>query len=100
LLGDVLTELKKIGTEVHFVENAEFSELVQQASSDPKKAALLTTMVAYQNLGNGKPAQIVDRTNAYTSQVLLRLGFRWTEPDSDYISKMLLAISQLGFFEV
>lgn len=38
--------------------------------------------------------------NEYTSQVLLRLGFRWTEPDNEYIGRMLTAISQLGFFDV
>ncbi len=31
---------------------------------------------------------------------LLRLGFRWTEPDSDYVGRLLTAISQLGFFDV
>ena len=46
------------------------------------------------------PRKQVDRDNEYTSQVLLRLGFRWSEPDSDYVGKMLTAISQLGFFEV
>ena len=71
----------------------------QQAAADPKKAALLTTMLAYQNMANGQPSKQVDRDNEYTSQVLLRLGFRWSEPDSDYVGKMLTAISQLGFFD-
>jgi thioester reductase-like protein len=100
LLGDVLNELKKIGTDIRFVESMEFGALVQQAAADPKKAALLTTMLAYQNMANGQPSKQVDRDNEYTSQVLLRLGFRWSEPDSDYVGKMLTAISQLGFFEV
>ena len=100
LLGDVLQELSKIGTAVDFVEASQFEAILQQAAADPKKASLLTTMVAYQNMSNGQPTQMVDRTNAYTSQVLLRLGFRWTEPNSDYIGKMLTAISQLGFFDM
>ena len=100
LLGDVLNELTKIGTEIRFVEAKEFDANLQQAASDPNKASLLTTMVAYQNLANGKPAQIVDRYNAYTSQVLLRMGFRWSEPDSEYISRMLTAINGLGFFDL
>ena len=77
----------------------EFGALVQQAAADPKKAALLTTMLAYQNMANGQPSKQVDRDNEYTSQVLLRLGFRWSEPDSEYVGKMLTAISQLGFFD-
>ena len=100
LLGDVLTGLKKIGTELRLVENEEFNAIMQKEALDPKKAALLTPMLAYQDMANGQPAQETDRDNAYTSQVLLRLGFRWTELDSDYFDKIFIAISQLGFFDV
>jgi len=100
LMGDVLTGLEKIGTPIRFVETQEFAERMEQAASDPKKASLLTTMVAYQGMAHGKPAQIVERNNEYTAQVLLRLGFRWTEPDNAYFNRMLTAISQLGFFDI
>jgi thioester reductase-like protein len=100
LLGNVLQVLDKLGTEMQFVEPEAFGLAVQQAALDPNKASLLTTMLAYQNIAHGQPTQIVDRNNAYTSQVLLRLGFRWTEPDNEYIGRMLTAISQLGFFDV
>ena len=100
LLGNVLQVLDKLGTKMEFVEPEAFGMAVQQAALDPNKAPLLTTMLAYQNIANGQPTQIVDRNNAYTSQVLLRLGFQWTEPDNEYIGRMLTAISQLGFFDV
>ena len=100
LMGDVLTGLEKIGTPIRFVEQQEFGMLVQQAAADPQKASLLTTMLAYKNIAKDQPTHVVDRTNDYTSQVLLRLGFRWTEPDNEYIGRMLSAISQLGFFDV
>jgi len=100
LLGNVLQVLDKLGTKMQFVEPEAFGMAVQQAALDPNKASLLTTMLAYQNIAHGQPTQIVDRNNSYTSQVLLRLGFQWTEPDNDYIGRMLTAISQLGFFDV
>jgi len=100
LLGNVLQVLDKVGTKMEFVEPEVFGMAVQQAALDPNKASLLTTMLAYQNIAHGQPTQIVDRNNAYTSQVLLRLGFQWTEPDNEYIGRMLTAISQLGFFDV
>lgn len=40
------------------------------------------------------------RDNRYTCAVLHRMGFHWSEPDGTYISRMLTAISGLGFFEV
>ena len=100
LMGDVLAGLEKIGTPIRFVETQEFGMLMQQAAQDPKKASLLTTMLAYQGNAGGKPTRVVDRNNEYTAQVLLRLGFRWSEPDSGYVNRMLTAISQLGFFDV
>lgn len=100
LLGNVLQVLDKLGTEMQFVEPEAFGMAIQQAALDPQKAPLLTTMLAYQNIAHGQPTQIVERNNEYTSQVLLRLGFRWTEPDNEYIGRMLTAISQLGFFDV
>ena len=100
LLGNVLQVLDKLGTEMQFVEPEAFGLAIQQAALDPQKAPLLTTMLAYQNIAHGQPTRIVDRNNAYTSQVLLRLGFQWTEPDNEYIGRMLTAISQLGFFEI
>ena len=100
LMGDVLSGLEKIGTPVRFVEQQEFAMLMQQAAADPQKASMLTTMIAYQNIGGAKQTHIVERNNEYTAQVLLRLGFRWSEPDSAYVNRMLTAISQLGFFEV
>ena len=100
LMGDVLSGLEKIGTPIRFVEMQEFGMLMQQAAQDPNKASLLTTMLAYQGNAGGKPTRVVDRNNEYTAQVLLRLGFRWSEPDSGYVNRMLTAISQLGFFDV
>ena len=100
LLGNVLQVLDKLGTKMQFVEPEAFGMAIRQAALDPNKAPLLTTMLAYRNIAHGQPTQIVDRNNAYTSQVLLRLGFQWTEPDNEYIGRMLTAISQLGFFDV
>ena len=55
---------------------------------------MLTRMLAYGNIGG----RIVSHDNEYTSQVLLRLVFRWTEPDSNNVGRMLTAIGQLVFF--
>ncbi|MBR4460049.1 MAG: amino acid adenylation domain-containing protein, partial [Paludibacteraceae bacterium] len=100
LLGDVLMGLEKIGTPMRFVEMPEFGQLMQEAALDPNKAPLLTGMLAYKDAAHGRPTQIVNASNEYTAQVLLRLGFRWSEPDSAYVNRMLTAISQLGFFDI
>ena len=99
LLGDVLSELKCVGDGVRFVELAEFSAALKKAEEDPQKAKQLSSMLAYQNMAGGQKAADVARQNAYTMQVLYRLGYHWSSTSWDYIDQFLSAISGFGFFE-
>lgn len=99
LLGDVLSELKRVGSGVQFVELSEFSAALKQAGEDPQKAKQLSSMLAYQNMAGGQKAADVGRLNTYTMQVLYRLGFHWSSTSWDYIDQFLGTISGFGFFE-
>ena len=98
-LGDVLSEFKNINGEIKFVENEEYKAALDAAMTDPDKAKDLSSLVAYQDLAHGKKVTEVPLTNTYTTQVLHRLGFKWSATTWDYIDQMLDAISGLGFFE-
>ena len=98
-LGDVLNELKSINTDIRFVEQDEYQHALDTATSDPKKAKDLSSLVAYQDMAHGKKVADVQLTNSYTTQVLHRLGFNWSPTTWDYVDRMLNAISGLGFFE-
>ena len=100
LLGDILTLFDQMGQPIRFVEPQQFEDAVLAASQDPTKADALAAMLAYQDITHGQKAVMIERDNRYTCSVLHRLGFRWSEPDSGYINRMLTAISQLGFFDV
>ncbi len=99
LLGDILAGFEKIGKSIRYVEEDEFRQAILEASQDPKKASLMSALLAYQDMTHGQKALTIERDNRYTSAVLLRLGFRWSAPDSAYVNRMLTAISQLGFFD-
>ena len=100
LLGDILLGLEKVGNPIRFVEPEEFQQAISEQSQDPEKAKLMSALLAYQDMTHGHKACTIERDNRYTCAVLHRMGFRWSEPDSAYISRMLTAISGLGFFEV
>ena len=100
LLGDILAGFEKIGKSIRYVEEDEFQKAILEASKDPKKASLMSALLAYQDMTHGQKAVTIERDNRYTSAVLLRLGFHWSAPDSAYVNRMLTAISQLGFFDV
>lgn len=99
LLGDVLGELKQIGGGVRFVEMDEFSKTLDEAKEDPQKAKQLSSMLAYRNMANGQKTTDVIRQNAYTMQVLYRLGYKWSLTSWDYVDRFFTAISGLGFFD-
>ena len=98
--GDVMNELRVIGDAPKQMEAEEFVKNMTAAKADPKKAQLLTGLLAYQDLGHGEKASMVPPSNIYTTQVLYRLGFRWSVTSWDYVDKFLTAISRLGYFKV
>ena len=99
LLGDVLTQLRHVSHGVNFVELSEFSQAMNEAKEDPAKAKQLASMLAYQNMAKGQKSSDVMRQNAYTMQVLYRLGFSWSPTSWDYIDRFMNAIQGLGFFD-
>ncbi len=100
LLGDVLTELREIGDGVRFVEQDEFERVMDEAKADPTRSKLLSSLLAYQDMAHGQKTTDVARNNAYTIQVLYRLGYRWSRTTWDYIDRFLRAIAGLGFFDI
>lgn len=99
LFGDVLSELRHVGEGVKFVETAEFSQALNMAKEVPGKAKQLSSLLAYQNMAKGQKSSDVMRQNAYTMQVLYRLGFSWSVTSWDYVDKFMTAIEGLGFFD-
>ena len=97
--GDVLSGLSNVGTDIKLVEDKEYEETLEQAGNDPQKAKILSSLLAYQDMAHGMKAEFVNIANQYTSQVLYRLGFKWSATTWDYVDRMLNAISGLEFFE-
>ena len=99
LLGDVLMVMEKEGGSMRFVEMGEFQQAIAIAGQDPEKAKLLAAVLAYQDVAHGQKALTIERDNRYTCNVLHRLGFRWSDTSSEYISQMIRQIAAFGFFE-
>ena len=97
--GDVLQELSKVTQGPRQVENDEFMKQLDTAKQDSEKAKRLSSLLAYQDLGHGHKVFVIPSENQYTTQVLYRLGFRWSATSWDYVDRLLTAISGFGFFE-
>jgi thioester reductase-like protein len=97
--GDVLEELSKVTQGPRQVEAEAFNEALETAKQDPEKAKRLSSLLAYQDMAHGQKAMMIPAENQYTTQVLYRLGFRWSSTSWDYVDQMLKAIAGFGYFE-
>jgi len=98
-LGDVLSGLTSVTDGIHFVEQEEFQQAMEEASQDSQKAKQMAALLAYKDMAHGQKTADVQRDNDYTTQVLYRLGFNWSPTSWDYVERMLTAIGGFGFFE-
>ncbi|MBO5575368.1 MAG: amino acid adenylation domain-containing protein [Ruminococcus sp.] len=99
-LGDIILRMKQMGLGINLCDDEEFMRCVKAAQSDKQKAAMLTTLLAYENKDSSKKVEMIRTENEYTTQCLYRLGFNWSMTADDYISAFLKALKGLGFFKV
>jgi hypothetical protein len=50
-------------------------------------------------MANGQESFMVPTVNNFTTQVLYRLGFRWSTTSWDYVDQFLKAIDAFGYFD-
>lgn len=97
-MGDIIYGMKEYGMDIELSEDQAYEQALQVAQKDPKKAAVLSSMIAYQNMGHGKKAVGIAKDNAYTMKVLYRLGYHWPTTSREYVRKFVEALDGLGFF--
>ena len=99
LMNDLYAQMDSIGLSVSAMESKEYANAFEKAKEDSKKAEVLSSMIAYQNMAHGRKTYSVEKSNAYTMQVLYREGFRWPVTSYEYMKKFLIALEGLGFFD-
>ena len=99
LYGDVFEAMGKCGLPVRGVERDEFAGVLREAEADPEKARVLTSMLAYARKATGEPVVVPQAGNAFTMQVLYRLGFRWNPTPAEYVEQFLNALEGMGYFD-
>ena len=97
-MGDIILTMKEIGINIEMVEDDVFQNALSAAMKDPTRAENLTSLVAYQNMAQGRAVAPVAVKNDYTTQALLRMGWCWPETDNEYLRKFLDGLVGLGMF--
>lgn len=91
--------MQAMGHPIDYVERSDFEKVLSDAQNDPRKAELLTSLIAY-NYGEGvRKRQIIPFLREHTLQVLYRLGFSWPAISPDYFSRFIDLLNGLGYFD-
>ena len=98
-MGDIIYAMKEYGMDIELSEDEDYERALEETRQDPEKAKVLSSMIAYQNMGHGKKTVGIAKENAYTMNVLYRLGYHWPTTSRAYVGKLVAALDGLGFFK-
>lgn len=98
-MGDIIYAMKEYGMDIELSEDEDYERALEETRQDPEKAKVLSSMIAYQNMGHGKKTVGIAKENAYTMKVLYRLGYHWPTTSREYVGKLVAALDGLGFFK-
>ncbi|MCR5237652.1 MAG: amino acid adenylation domain-containing protein, partial [Lachnospiraceae bacterium] len=93
-------QMNSMGLPVRYVETEEYEKAFEAANNHPRKASLMTSLIAYNKSDGAKERIVLKMDRTYTLQVLYRLGFFWPMISADYISGFLKGLKGLGYFDV
>jgi thioester reductase-like protein len=96
-LGDAIDVLRRRGMDIKPCETEEYVCSFSETMRDPAKARYLNSLIAYNE--HGKRVMPIKSINSYTSQVLLRQGFKWPVTSDVYLDRFFAMMEGLGFFD-
>ena len=100
-MDDILSRIRlDDGKPLAYVENEEFVRRMDEAKSDPEKARILSSILAYTTTPGGTRMVINVASTSFTMQVLHRLGFRWDETSRDYVDMIFEMLAALRYFDL
>jgi hypothetical protein len=91
--------MQAMGHPIDYVERSDFEKALSDAQNDPRKAKLLTSLIAYDYGEGNRKRQIIPYLREHTLQVLYRLGFSWPAIDPDYFSRFIDYLNGMGYFD-
>lgn len=95
----VFNEMKAMGHAISYRERSDFDEAFAKAQSDPGKATMLTSLMAYSYGAGERERKTLIMDREYTLQVLYRLGFTWPLTSWDFFRRFMGVLNGLGYFD-
>lgn len=97
-MSDVVYVMREIGFDIQIVPGHEFIETVNAYAAKHETSDAVSGLIAYTSHNEGE-LYTIDYDNAFTTEVLYRLGFKWNITDNRYLANAIKALEGLNFFE-
>ena len=96
--ANVFKGMEEMGIAIRPVEKEAFERAIREAEENTAKARLLTSMLAYSNWDS--EGYEIPWHNAFTTQVLYRMGYRWPDIGEPYVRSFIGGMIGLGYFDL
>ncbi len=97
-MSDVIYEMRNRGFDIKIVSDNEFIETVNAYAAEHETSDAVSGLIAYTSR-NEEDIYTIDYENAFTTEVLYRLGFKWNIADNKYLANAIGALDGLKFFD-
>ena len=97
-MSDVIYEMRERGFDIKIMPGDQFIETVNAYAAEHETSDAVSGLIAYTS-HDDEELYTIDYDNAFTTEVLYRLGFKWNITDNRYLAKAIEALEGLNFFE-
>jgi len=97
-MSDVIYQMRRQGFDIKIVPDSEFIKAVNAYAAEHETSDAVSGLIAYTSRGE-EAIYTIDYENAFTTEVLYRLGFKWSITDDQYLASAIIALDGLNFFD-
>ena len=97
-MSDVIYEMRERGFDIKIMPGDQFIETVNAYAAEHETSDAVSGLIAYTS-HDEEEFYTIDYDNAFTTEVLYRLGFKWNITDNRYLAKAIEALEGLNFFD-
>lgn len=97
-MSDVIYEMRERGFDIKIMPGDRFIETVNAYAAEHETSDAVSGLIAYTS-HDEEEFYTIDYDNAFTTEVLYRLGFKWNITDNRYLAKAIEALEGLNFFD-
>ncbi len=98
-LGDLIDSMIAMDIPIQWCEMEEFNTAFEKARAEMAHMEDMVSLVAYQNMTQGKKISSIMTARQHTVQVLKRLDWQWPLLGAEYQSRFLETLKGLGYFD-